>query len=248
MKLVLARGETFLLVYLILFALVTTLATGVVSPVRAVGGILLVFALPGFALLRASTGSRRMEGLRETLLVPLLSIASTILCGLALDLLSHGLTQSHMARALGTLALLGSLVSFLRGTRRLPQTFPPRSMLRIALLLPAAVLAVFALVLARHDAKVVARTDARTVLFVQQGTGKRLLLSVRSEERSPVNYTLELTSRRGLVGSWTSALSQGEERQFSVALPKRFRGRLRAVLFRGDMALVAFRTAAIVLR
>lgn len=103
---------------LVVLGLLLSLAIPALLPLRWLTGAALVLFLPGYAWISALfVGDEPSPGWYLTLSLGL-SISSTVLCGLLLNLTPWGLTTATWLIALAALALTGALVTAARDARR----------------------------------------------------------------------------------------------------------------------------------
>ena len=200
----------------------------------------LVLLLPGYALTAAAFPGAELSLAERTLLSLGLSLAATVLGGLALQWAPIGLAAPAWAALLGNLTLAACLVALVRRLRVAPPAPRPGVLLqrRQALMLgTAGLIACTALLVAREGA-LQRQAGAVTQLWLlpahQAGA---LQLGVANLESRPANYRLELSGAGDVLASWPSiALDPGERWEQSVTLPPSQSGveDVRAVLYRLD--------------
>src|SRR5659263_283346 len=91
-------------------AAVCGLAPSSLSPLRVFFALLLTFVLPGYALVEAAYPPRVLSAVHRLVGVVALSLMSSVLGGLALNLTGPGLTRAVWTTFLAGLAMAGSVV------------------------------------------------------------------------------------------------------------------------------------------
>jgi len=185
------------------------------SVFRAVLGLSLALALSGFALQSAVLPGGRLDGI-ETLLLSLgLSLALTLLTGIALSRSPWGLTPHSWLLSLGTVSLCGALAALVRWTAhpspplaiRIP---PARALAQYTLALGLVVGALFVVRMGAQEQRS-ARPAQLWILPVttEDRSITRLRLGMRNGQ-SAEEYRLVLRVEDRVLGEWSSiALSPG---------------------------------------
>jgi uncharacterized membrane protein len=243
-----ARANDILVVAL---AAVVAAAGAMMLPgtaLRAIVALPLIFYLPGHAILRAAFRERRSD-LATAVFAAGLSIAVTVFCGLALNLIGP-LTPARWTIALSTVTLAACCVALARGGSRPIAAGAPRiPALRAGqavMLACAGALVVAAAIWARHDA--LAHPEfSYTELWMTPGAGDgAATIGVRNAERAPSSYDLEVTLDGRIVTVRRSiALRVGESWLLDIALPMRD-GAMHTVearLFKNDNDRLVYRRA-----
>lgn len=250
MRLLYERAVPALLLWLTTCALIGTLAYGAPYAARAAGGTLLVLVLPGIALIRAFAGRRSVDPLPLVVFAVGLSLALTVMCGLALNLIPSGVTARGMGTALGVLTLLGCVVGLVRERPAPPRIHLLRGpMTQLLLLLPALAITVAAFEVARGGAADVQRGESFTQLYaLPLRTPGGAVIGLQSHERRKTTYRLEVRRGGELVRTWPRiTLAPGQSRRILLSLTLSSTGRLSARLFRSDRPRVVYRRIHITL-
>jgi uncharacterized membrane protein len=98
----------------VLAGAVCGLAPSSVPALRVVFALPLVFVLPGYALLEAVYPPRTLGWVGRLIVIVALSLACSVLGGLALNLTGPGLTRVVWAAFLATTAVVGEVIAWVR--------------------------------------------------------------------------------------------------------------------------------------
>lgn len=172
--------------------------------VRTLAGLPLIFYLPGRAILCAA-GMNRRNTLESIVLTTGLSIAVTIFCGLALNLVGP-LTPIRWAVALAAITLGG----YWRAQRSAvgrdllpfrPLLLPALSGKRALMLAGSVAIAVTAITWSRFDAQAYREFAFTELWMVQEPNGTAVTVGIRNAERAPSSYDLEVVVDNHLVAA-----------------------------------------------
>ncbi|MCK9915728.1 DUF1616 domain-containing protein [Microbacteriaceae bacterium K1510] len=173
------------------------------SPVvRTIAGLPLVFYLPGHAILCA-VGRPRRSPLDVAVFTVGLSIAVTVFCGLALNMLGP-LTPLRWAVAL-TAITLGAFWRAHRSARdhrplpTIPLRLPALSQKRALMLAASIAIAVVATTWSRFDALAYREFAFTELWMVPETGGSAVTIGIRNAERAPASYDLELVMDNHLI-------------------------------------------------
>lgn len=228
----------------------------ILSPVsgmpRTIVALLLALVLPGYALTAAIFPSTTL-GVPERLTLTLgLSLASTVLVGLALNLTPIGLARNSWAAALSSLALVGIVMGIVRSSRRGVGTdsWPGVGLgARDALILGvAALLVVGAWGIARAGVMLQPTPGFTQLWLLPSGESNQrtVRLGVSSLEPVSVKYSLEIESGGSIISRWDSIeLAPGGKWEATVSLPSGLPNdaEVEAVLYRLDAPGAVYRRA-----
>lgn len=195
------------------------------SVLRAVAGLPLVFYLPGYAILRA-TSRGRDDVLASAVFAVGLSLAVTIFCGLALNL-SGPLTPLRWTIALGTITLAACIVAsardrYARPAAPAPTTLPLLHPGQAAILACAAAIVVAAAIWVRYESIAHPEFAYTELWMTSDAPGAAVTIGIRNAERAPSSYDLEVTLDGRIVTQRRSiALAVGESWIAELTMPMR---------------------------
>ena len=204
--------------------------------IRAIFGVPLVLALPGYALTAALIPDRRALGRTErTILGVGMSIVVTILVALGLNLLPAGITNQTVALSLATIILACAAVGAARRRRDSGQAGGPLDpaeadgpdegqadasrrfgpeLLALAAILTVA--AVFVAVLGT----VRAPEPGFTQLWMLDGASPNSIqVGIRNNEGQPLQYRLEIETQGQILRSSEIDLTSGSDTVQTIELP-----------------------------
>lgn len=175
----------------------SAIPAGTWTPLRAILVLPLALFLPGYGLMRAIFGRRRPAQAERIVLALSLSLVTTALASLFLDVASFGLTLRSWAAALAVVTVGATLAAAARPSpaaargatagRRL--TFRP---LPLASAVAAVGLAAAAVVLARTPLPSPSASGYTALWLTRDSGSPGLIVGVRSEERHRTHYVLRL--------------------------------------------------------
>jgi len=212
--------------------------------VRAMAAVLLVLVLPGYALAEAALPAGGIGPWERLTLAAGLSAAAAALGGLVLHLTPWGLQPWTWSPLLVTITLAASAVAVAR--RRWPA--PAAGRLRLGtfnrqaplLLGMAALFAIAAWMAARAGAAAVPGTGYTQLWMLPAALDGRpaVRLGVRSAERRPLTYRLELRTDGGPLRAWEAiSLQPGQQWETIEPLPAVSpEGMVSAALYRSDQS------------
>jgi uncharacterized membrane protein len=211
----------------VLIALLAVLAAaGVVlssSPViRTLCGLLLVFVLPGYAIIRVVLPETR-NTLAGVSFVVGLSVAVTVFCGFALHGLG-GMSTEGWAFALGAVTVAASCVASFRPSPDIvdrAKHWPPLRSSQALMLVGAAAVAAAAVALAQQGAH--ARREFSYTEFWMVPTshfGGSVTIGFRNGEGRASSYDVEVMLDERVVAVWRSIpLQTGDSWATEIAVP-----------------------------
>lgn len=232
-------------------ALVTALvsisaATSASPTLRTLCGLLLVFYLPGYAILRAAF-LRPRTGLAGAVFAVGLSIAVTVFCGFVLHL-ARGMTPVGWPIALGAVTLAACCVAHLRDRpaslrKSKSSSHPALTSGRLVMMACAIAIAASAVMLARQQALAHPEFSYTELWMVPHAEGRgAFTIGFKNLERASSSYDLEIMlDDRTVVVRRSIQLRVGEAWTSDFALPMGSGAahRAEARLFRdGDYHLV----------
>jgi hypothetical protein len=243
-----ARRRSAVIAVTAAIAATLVLVTDAALP-RGVAGVLLVAALPGWAALAALRLHRRLDPAERVAFAATLSLAITVLAGLALHATALGFGADAWAVALGGISFGLAGVALVRGepAASVDRPAPARPYATGVIAYAGAVALLVAAVAVARDSE--RERDARAtfaelsaVADSDRGDGW-LRLEVRHNGPRAERYTLELGRRGGEpVVRRTMLLAPGERWSRSVAAPAELgRSLVVARLFRPDRGKDAYR-------
>jgi len=192
---------------------------------RMLAGLLLVCFLPGHAILRALHAGRQID-LTAIVFAGGLSIAATILCGLALNLVGP-LTPARWTIALGAITLAACGIAYARGRRvpaapRAPIGLPTLRVGQALMLVCSGAIVAATVMWMRHDLLAHPEFAYTELWMTPDARGGAITIGFRNAERLPTAYDLEVALDGGIVAVRRSvALRVGESWTSDFALPMR---------------------------
>jgi uncharacterized membrane protein len=196
-------------------------------------GVLLVLALPGYAVAAALFPVAALAMLDRVLVSLGLSMAMTILTGVVLGLTNVPLSPASWAAGLLLVTVVASVISWRSvpvvghvrraasslGTRGLATSRPRIPRRDVALFGLAVVCVAVALAIARIGA-LNAPSQGFTQLWMVQGEGNVVQVGVSNHEGAPTKYRLVLRTPSGQVAEWPSIeLNVGEQWTSDAQVP-----------------------------
>jgi hypothetical protein len=220
--------------------------------VQVLAAVPLCLLLPGYAITAASFERLDLPPMNLLLLSVALSLATLTLGALALTLLPGGIRAGTWAALLVLVVLGGCIVA---GVRRPAGRSPSLPMPRVriglrdaSVLALAGVATIAALVLASTPLGAKNAVGFTQLWMLPSGTGSRVQVGVKSEQKMTTAYRVELRSKRG-GGALTRrlVLQPGEEKILRLRAPGT--GLATARLYRrGDPAPMRWVTASVQVR
>jgi uncharacterized membrane protein len=193
------------------------------TPLRAVCGILLVLAAPGYALVMAMFGDERPEVAMQIVLSLALSIALCIAAALGLNAAGVELTARSFTLALAGIALAAAAVATVRRREGAVITFGSLAAMRAWAVPLALVVGVFAGVLvALRQPLPNPDVQGYTALSATRTAPSRVNVAVRNEEHEVVRYHVQIlgfTPDAGftVIGRSDAQLAPGERWRHTVS-------------------------------
>lgn len=237
------RLRTSLLASVIVVSMVLVIYGERIAPFRAIGAILLVLILPGYAITDAAFD--RAWGVPERVMFTLgISLGLAVVSGLALNWTRWGLQPASWTLFLGGIALVATLVGSLRRERQPAPRLVRPAWRSITLGAAAGVFVVAAYGLAAYGA-----TQRPAAAFTQlwmlprPDDPRAVEIGIRNEEGMAIRYRLVLRAGVDVVQEWPQiTLQTGEEWQTVVALsPEATTEDLVASLYRQDQPNTVYR-------
>ncbi len=178
----------------LLCALVGGLLTAAPAAVRVLPAVLLVLALPGYALTAALIPPSALRGAERLVFAIALSVGATILTTLALHLLSIRLDSRSWAAGLALVTIAAAAAAAARGHGRPLPPWPLRGVrtLEILALTGALLLTGGAFALGLTPLPAPKSTRGTTALWVVPRGSDSVEIGVRSEELHSTTYTVDL--------------------------------------------------------
>ncbi len=215
-------------------------------PLRFLFGLPLVLILPGYALVAAFAGPTLGAAERLVLIIGL-SLATTALGGILLNMTPWGLQAGSWAILLGTVTLVGGAVALWRRRTSPDQARPfnfnpgfnPR---QLALLGAAMVVVVIALGVARFGVEDQSPTLTQFWMIPGETNPSSLRLGVISTEAPTSKFRLQLESEGKVIQEVaTIELTPGErwEKTVELSAEQSPKGKLEAKLYKLDSQGVA---------
>ncbi len=209
-----------------------------------------VFVIPGYLFL-AILFPRRMPGLLTALLlVPVLSMAFTLLDGVLLNLGKLGMSSAPYAWSLTIFSIIGGAVAFIR---RRWSVAEPGTPLRIGLNVWQALLfslafaiVVVAFITVRDGAE--QPTASFTQLWLIPSSVDdltHLVLGVKNDETQSMSYRLVVMNGSTKLNEWSSLnLAPDTQWQTILTLPATIDTPIQALLYRSDQPGVIYRNVS----
>ncbi len=223
---------------------------------RVVIGLLLVLILPGAALTAAIFSGHTLRIEKRILYTIGLSLSTTILSGLILNLTPLGLQDVTWVAILSAVTLIATAVALFRARERLASktrpTWPPvRLGLReVGLFGLGGAVILLAIGLARMPASEQGLQGYSTLYLVPSNDGNPndVRVGVSSDEFAATTFQLQLKINGKVVHEWNGlALKPGENWDAVLQLPNQpGTGRVEAVLYRLDSPTVVYRHVLLV--
>jgi uncharacterized membrane protein len=214
---------------------------------RVILAALFVFALPGYVLTAALFPNQEISRLERLLYSVGLSLAVTIIGGLALNFTPWGLRLSAWGVLLPLVTLIGSLAALLR-RRKAPASKPAAVHFRLTLHQGlmfglAGLVGVAAIGLARLPS-LPFDSQGYTSLWMlqgQQSQSNTLVIGIHSQEFAPTQYRLVVTLDGKPFLDWRDIqLDPGQQWQRTVPMPTD-PGPMEAILYREDNPNTVYR-------
>ncbi len=187
---------------------------------RVIFGLPLVLFVPGYALTTAFLPSLAQAFPNRLMYAVGLSLAVTILSGLALNLTSEGLTGALWTGILGSISLVGGVLALLRRWQELPSEdemsqpmyFRPR-LAHVALLAIAAVVIVSAFTITRTAALDEAHPGFTQLWLMPfyPSSEQYLEIGLQNAEGQPVEYRVQFRIGDKVIEEWASVRLQPDE-------------------------------------
>lgn len=216
--------------------------TGVSGPALIVFGLLLVFFIPGYTLVKVLNvfSPARAE---SWLLSIGLSLLLTLVGGIVLNLFEGGLMPRTWAVWLGGLTLIFAGIVLSRPSYQPVRKFklPKVNPVQTGLVGLAVVLAVSAFMVARAGAAESTSSFTQLWLLPQASSQTTVNLGISNQENTTVKYRLQLEAGGTVVEEWPSLeLAAGQEWKTTVNLPTGTAG-VEANLYRLDQPGTVYR-------
>lgn len=225
-------------------AAVCGLAPSSLSPLRVFFALLLTFVLPGYALVEAAYPPRVLSAVHRLVGVVALSLMSSVLGGLALNLTGPGLTRAVWTTFLAGLAMAGSVVALVRW-RHSSRGESPKPAFKLGtgavLLFGTCLIVASGVYVSIRSAQAEERRQPPfTELSMLQeprvpAPQKRVRLIVGSHEKVVQRYRLTVYAGQDLIATYDFAVQPGRQWMASISVPVSASGRpLAAYLQRGQ--------------
>jgi hypothetical protein len=242
---------------LVLAMAVAGIATAIVlldlapASIRIAATLPLVILLPGYALTSALFARQARELPAHLLLSVGLSLAITILEGLALNLTPWGLQAVSWALALGGTTIAAGAVALLRGRRaaRSPAAPAAGPTIRQSLMIGASALMLLAAITIASSPAPQEGLEGYTSLWMvpaPTGSPGALQVGVSSLEFATTRYRLQLEADGQVIHEWPTILLEPSQTWEADAIvrPELLRaGPVKAVLYRLDAPAQVYRHA-----
>jgi hypothetical protein len=219
-------------------------------PVRIAATLPLVVLLPGYALTSALFARQPPEPPRYLLLSVGLSLAITILEGLALNLTPWGLQAASWALALGGTTIAAAVVALLRGRRATPPiaAFAAGPSIRQGLLIGAGAAILAAAIVIASSPAPQEGLEGYTNLWMVPAAGapSTLRVGVSSLEFATTRYKLQLEADGQVIHEWPAISLEPSQTWEADAIvrPEQLKaGPVKAVLYRLDAPARVYRHA-----
>jgi hypothetical protein len=186
--------------------------------------ILLLLLLPGYALTLALFPTRLLSNAEQAMFAVGLSVSSSIVAGLVLNVLPVGLTLSGWGALLGAISV-GSLgVAWLRlGTSDRPLTvvrLPRVPLGPVVMIALASVTVLGSLMIARMGEAAQPKNGFTQLWMFSEANGSAVRLGFENHENAPEHYDLRVTSGGTTLADWTGlSLADGQSWEQTVVLP-----------------------------
>jgi hypothetical protein len=220
-------------------------------PIRIAATLPLVLLLPGYALTLALFARQVPETPSQLLLSVGLSLAITILEGLALNLTPWGLQAVSWALALGGTTLAAGIVALLRGRHSSPPVAAPATgpTIRQGLLMGVGAAFLFAAIFIASSPAPQQGLEGYTNLWMvpaDTGSPSTLQVGVSSLEFATTQYKLQLEADGKVIQEWPAIMlepSQTWEADATIRPELLNAGPIKAVLYRLDAPAQVYRHA-----
>lgn len=221
--------------------------------VRGLMSVLLVFVLPGRALLAAWFPHRLAQTPENILLTIIASIAVTTIGGLLLNLLPVGLVTQTWVMWLGGVAAINTVIALLRALRAPGEVAagnaailrPAQALLMVA----AVVIVVGGMVVARGGALSQPRAGFTQLWMLPASTADAISIGVRNEEGVPVTYRLVVRQGEATIQDRDAILIEpAQSWSLTVPLPLETLGAelpIEARLYRTDQPNSVYRSVTL---
>ena len=213
-------------------------------------GLLLVFFLPGYAILRAAF-VRPDTGLAGAVFAVGLSMVVTTFCGFVLHF-ANAMTPVGWPIALGGVTIVACGIAYLRDNfgrlrHEQPMEYPVMTLRHAVMLLAAVVISAGTIMLARHQAIAKQEFAYSELWLLSQGRGSsNVTIGVRNVERNASAYDVELSlDGRTIAVRGPVQLQVGQTWTSNIPLPiiAGTSGKLEARLFKDGDSQRVYRRA-----
>lgn len=229
------------LLIVIIITLVSLLPAPEVQFITLIPRLLLLFFLPGYALMALLFPETFREAVMRITLSAGFSIALVIVGGLALYLVTNRIDAQLWLFSLGSFTLATSGVTVLR-RQNTRSTSPGFLLLEVSDIIPLLmiILSVMAAVLLfslNRDSNLEQQATF-TQLWIQpaaQDSTRTVVIGIHNQEQKTMTYRVEASIGREIVATWASVtLSQDEEWTEWVVTPRQRAGTLKVNLYTTD--------------
>ena len=220
-----------------------------IGAIRAIVAVPAVLFAPGYIIIRLALPGNRMDLLERWALIVAMSIATTILCGVALNFTPFGLGVVPFTVSLGLVTLAGLVVVLVRSGQS--SDLPPLALGRGQLMwLGFAVAFVIVACIVSVQGTKQYQNTAFTQVWLTSGGGNAMTLGVHNDEGHTETYRVQLLldDRPVPVQEWSAVtIGTSQTWQSNVTLNAAPGARLRAIVYRAENPTRIYRIVTITL-